>query len=160
MGITVRPLTAAHAAACDTIMRTLPDWFSHEGGLASCARAVRSQPGWVAEDGGRVLGFATWEQRTHATAEVTWMAVERSRHHTGIGTAIIETLCADLRERGYRLALAMTSAAARQPQPGPDSYESTRRFWFARGFYPLIELDIWDTDLALLMVRPLVHSAG
>ena len=38
---------------------------------------------------------------------------------------------------------------------GPDPYDETRAFWFARGFHPLIELDIWETDMALLMVRPL-----
>jgi hypothetical protein len=49
----------------------------------------------------------------------------------------------------------MTSAASKEAVPTPDSYESTRRFWFARGFHPLIELDIWVTDVALLMVRAL-----
>lgn len=160
MGVTVRPLAVGDAETCDAIMRGLPDWFSHEGGLADCAKAVRSRSGWVAEEDGRVLGFATWEQRTPATAEVTWMAVEWSRHHGGVGTAIIEAVCADLRERGYSLALAMTSAAAKEPVPGPDSYEATRRFWFARGFRPLIELDIWDTNIALLMVRPLITPGG
>jgi hypothetical protein len=31
----------------------------------------------------------------------------------------------------------------------------TRQFWKSRGFEPLTELDIWDTNFALLMVRPL-----
>jgi GNAT superfamily N-acetyltransferase len=160
VAVSVRTLAAGDAASCDAIMRGLPDWFSYEPGLEDCAKAVRSQSGWVAEEGGQVLGFATWERRTPATAEVTWMAVERGRHHGGVGTAIIEALCADLRERGYSLALAMTSAASKEPPPGPDSYEATRRFWFARGFHPLIELDVWETNFALLMVRPLAHSAG
>jgi hypothetical protein len=36
-----------------------------------------------------------------------------------------------------------------------DIHEATRRFWMARGFRQLIELDIWDTNIALLLVRPL-----
>ena len=155
MSITIRPLAPSDADACDAIMRGLPDFFGHEGGLAAYAHAVRAQAGWVAEEAGRVVGFATWETRTPATAEVTWMAVERSRRHAGVGTAIVETLAADLRARGFRLALAMTSAGQKQPRPGPDIYEATRRFWMARGFLPLIELDIWDTNIALLLVRPL-----
>jgi GNAT superfamily N-acetyltransferase len=160
MAPVVRPLRPPDAPACDAIMRTLPDFFGHEGGLADCAEAVRRQQGRVAEVEGRVAGFATWTSRTDATAEITWMAVERSLRHGGIGTAIVEAVCADLAERGYRLALAMTSARDKGPHAVDDVYEATRRFWFARGFDPLIELDIWDTNYALLMVRPLGPSAA
>ena len=136
-------------------MRGLPDWFSYEPGLADCANAVRTQAGWVAEDAGTVVGFATWEERTKYTAEVTWMAVQRERRLSGIGTQVIEALVDDLRSRGYRLALAMTSARSKVPDSGPDTYEETRRFWTARGFLTLIDLDIWQTDIALLQVRAL-----
>ncbi len=135
-------------------MRGLPDYFSYEPGLADCAKAVRTQAGWVAEDSGHVAGFATWEERTAATAEVTWMAVERERRHGGVGTAIINALCADLRTRGYKLALAMTSARSKD-EAIEDTYGPTRAFWSARGFVPLIELNIWETDVALLQVRAL-----
>jgi N-acetylglutamate synthase-like GNAT family acetyltransferase len=136
-------------------MQTLSDWFGYEPGLADCANAVRSQRGWVAEDDGTVIGFATWQERTSATAEVTWMAVERRHRDAGTGTALIEALCMDLRDRGFKLVLAMTSARAKEPDTGPDPYESTRAFWAARGFHPLIELDLWETDVAPLQVRTL-----
>ena len=151
----VRPLAPADAEVCDAILLGLPDYFGHAGGRAACAEAVRSQTGWVADGAGLVLGFATWQARTSATAEITWLAVERDRRHAGIGTAILEALLADLRSRGFRLALTMTSAGQKPPRPGPDVYEATRRFWLARGFLPLVELDIWDSNLALLLVRPL-----
>ena len=156
VSVLVRLLAVADADACDAIVLGHPDFFGHEGGRADCARAVRSQAGWVAEDAGRVVGFATWAERTTATAEITWMAVARDRRHQGIGTAIVEALVADLRERGFALALAMTSAGGKQPHAGPDTYAPTRRFWRARGFLPLIEMDIWDTNVALLQVRPLM----
>jgi GNAT superfamily N-acetyltransferase len=135
-------------------MRGLPDFFSYEPGLAACAEAVQCQAGWVADGGGNVVGFATWEKRTAATAEITWMAVDRDRRHGGIGTAIIEALCEGLRPRGYSLALAMTSARPKD-ESIEDTYGPTRAFWAARGFLPLIELDIWETDVALLQVRAL-----
>jgi GNAT superfamily N-acetyltransferase len=135
-------------------MRGLPDFFAYEPGLLDCASAVRTQPGWVAEADGVVAGFATWEERTPSTAEVTWMAVERERRHSGVGTAIIEVLCDSLQSRGYKLALAMTSARPKD-QEIEDTYGPTRAFWSARGFHPLIELDIWETDVALLQVRAL-----
>ncbi len=156
MTITVRPLAPSDADACDAIVLGLPEFFGHEGGRAECARAVRSQSGWAAEEAERVVGFATWAARTPASAEITWMAVERDHRHGGVGTVIVEALVGDLRAQGFDLALAMTSAAStKRAQPGPDVYEATRRFWMARGFLPLIELDIWDTDVALLLVRPI-----
>lgn len=155
MTVSIRPLAPADAPACDAIILSLPEFFGHEGGRADCAAAVRSQAGWVAEEDGRVIGFATWLQRTSVTAEVTWMAVHRDRRHHGTGTTVIERVVADLVEHGYKLALVMTSAASKQPATGPDTYEPTRRFWISRGFLPLTELDIWDTNIALLLVRPL-----
>jgi GNAT superfamily N-acetyltransferase len=134
-------------------MRTLPDFFSYEPGLEDCAKAVRSQRGFVAEVSGAIVGFATWEQRTEETAEITWAAVRADHRHSGVGTGIIEAVCSDLRERGYRLALAMTSAANKDHSE--DTYVATRAFWSRRGFHALIELDIWETNYALLMVRPL-----
>jgi GNAT superfamily N-acetyltransferase len=153
--IEVRPLQRADAERCDAIMRSLPDWFGYEPGLVSCSEAVRSQSGWVGIVDGEVAGFATWERRTDATAEVTWMAVHGERRSSGVGTAIIERLCEELRAQAFALALAMTSGAHKVAFEGPDPYDETRAFWFARGFHPLIELDIWETDMALLMVRPL-----
>jgi GNAT superfamily N-acetyltransferase len=152
--LVVRRLTVEDAEACDAIMRTLPDFFAYEPGLADCARAVRTQAGWVAEDDGEVIGFATWERRTDETAEVTWMAVRADRRHGGVGTEIIEAVVAEMKAQGFVLALAMTSARPKDAEI-EDTYGPTRAFWTARGFLPLIELDIWETDVALLQVRAL-----
>ncbi len=150
----VRPLATGDAETCDAILRSLPDFFGHEGGLASAFEAIRHQSGMVVESGGEVIGFATWEERTGETAEITWAAVHADRRGGGAGTALIGALCDALTALGYKLALAMTSAASKDASV-PDTYIPTRAFWTARGFRPLIELDIWDTNFALLMVRPL-----
>lgn len=159
MPVLTRPLTLADAAACDAVVRGLPEWFGHEGGRAECARAVREQRGVVAEDSGAVVGFATWARRTEAAAEITWAAVRRDRRHGGAGTAIVERIAAEIAADGYALALVMTSASTKAATNGADPYEETRRFWRSRGFLPLIELDIWETNMALLLVRPLGGAA-
>ncbi len=152
MATSVRPLRPEDAERCDAVMLSLPEFFGHEGGLASCAEAVRSEAGMVAERDGSVVGFATWEERTAETAEITWAAVHSDHRHSGAGTVLISALCEDFGSRGYKLALAMTSAANKDSSI-EDTYVPTRQFWKSRGFEPLIELDIWDTNLALLMVR-------
>jgi GNAT superfamily N-acetyltransferase len=156
--VEVRRLQPDDAGACITIMRGLPDFFGYEPGLEQAAKDLQTQDGWVVVVDGRLAGFATWTERTKATAEITWMAVESERRHQGIGTAIVERLVADLEERGFALALAMTSAGPKPADPSRDTYGPTRAFWHARGFHPLIELDIWETDFALLQVRPLIGA--
>jgi N-acetylglutamate synthase-like GNAT family acetyltransferase len=157
MAVTVRVLQVGDASACDAILLTLPDFFGHEGGRLACSEAVRTRDGLVAEESGGVVGFLTWEQRTESTIEITWMAVRRDRRHEGIGTRIVEALLVEARRRGSALVLAMTSAGPKHDNLAgvEDTYAPTRRFWAARGFLPLIELDIWDVDRALLLVRPL-----
>lgn len=156
----MRTLLLEDAEACDAIVRGLPEWFGHKGGRAACAEAVRRQRGRVAVEDGSVAGFAIWEERTSASAEITWAAVARERRGQGIGSRIVEAVIDDLLAAGYRLALVMTSAAAKGEAPYPDSYLPTRAFWRARGFLPLLELDIWETDVALLSVRPLTPRAA
>ncbi len=155
--VEIRHLQPADGPVCDAIMRTLPDWFAYEPGLEECARAVREQDGVVAVDDGEVIGFATWAPRTEVSAEITWAAVRKDRRNGGVGTRIIESLAQELSARGFALALAMTSARSKEPDPTWDSYEETRAFWRARNFYPLIELDIWESDVALLQVRALTQ---
>ena len=156
--MTVRRLRREDAEACDAILRTLPDFFGYEPGLAQAAEDVRSQEGWVAESAGRVVGFAVWTPRTEVTAEVTWMAVEAGARNSGIGTAIVERLVEELKARGFALALAMTSAGPKPGQPPGDTYIPTRAFWKVRGFQPLIELDIWETDPGAAAGAPAVRS--
>lgn len=153
ISFTIRPLTADDADDCDAIIRGLPDFFGHAGGIAACAHAVRNEAGWVAVADEQVIAFVTWERRSETSAELTWMAVERGYRHQGIGSAIVTALVTELRQRGFALALVMTAAGTPSAQ---DTYAGTRRFWRARGFLPLIELAIWETDHALLLVRPLV----
>jgi hypothetical protein len=132
--IAIRLLTHADGPPYDAIMRSVSDFFSYEPGLSDCAHAVPSQSGCVADDCRHVGRFATWEARTEVSAEITWMAVERHRRHGGGVTAIGEALVRDLRSRGYRLALALTSGRPKDLAVA-DTYQPTRRFWSARGSF-------------------------
>ncbi|MEO6397415.1 MAG: GNAT family N-acetyltransferase [Tepidiformaceae bacterium] len=157
MALIVRELRISDAPSCDDNVLSLPKWFGHEGGRAACAEAVREQGGIVAEESGQVVGFVTWVRRTPETAEATWMGVHRDERGKQVGTRIIEQLADDLRLGGFKLLLAMTSAASRTPVSGPDAYDDTRQFWQHRGFLLLGEFDLreWETNLALVMVRPI-----
>ena len=146
----VRPLAPDDAPACDAIIAGLPDFFGLESGIKACAEAVRTEPGLIAAgDAGVPLGFLTIEHPFPGCAEISWMAVERSKRGNGIGTALVERCAADEAAAGASLLLVMTSGDSQE-------YEATRGFYRARGFLPAKTFPgWWEGDLPLLLVRPL-----
>ncbi len=148
----MRPLAPADAAACDAIVRALPEWFGLEEGRADCAHAVRSQEGLVAVAAEEVMGFLTVVQPFAESAEISWMAVHPAQRGRRLGRRLVEALVELLEARGVRLLLVKT-LSSRHPSP---EYAATRAFYRGRGFLPAQELDIWGPqNPCLLMARPL-----
>ena len=146
----IRPLAPADAEQCDAVIRSLPDWFGNDQGIAEAAAAVRSQAGFVSEVDGAVTGFLTWKRHHPDAAEITWLAVHADQRGAGTGTALVEALVAAA--PGLRYLTVKTLSAACEYEP----YEETRAFYRARGFRELIELDLWGPENpATLFVRPL-----
>ena len=146
----IRPLVEADAARCDAIIRSLPDWFGNDDGIAECASAVRTQAGLVEVADGEVAGFVTWRHHHPASAEITWLAVDAGHRGRGAGTALVEELARRLRPVRFLLVKTLSAACDYEP------YESTRAFYCRRGFAELMELDIWGPENpATLFVRPL-----
>lgn len=131
---------AAHAEACDAIIRGLPDWFGVPEGIAECAAAVRSSHGFVAADADGVAGFLTDERRSSSVCEITWMAVRADRRGDGIGSRLVAALTGWLPDDTGLLIVKTLSD--REGDPGPE-YAATRAFYLARGFRPAAELDLW-----------------
>ena len=131
------------AAACDAIVRGLPDWFGLEEGIAACALAVRTHDGLVAVDGDEVTGFLTYEHADHDGAwEITWIAVRAARRGHGIGGELVSALAATLPQNG---TVRVKTVSDREGDPGPE-YNATRGFYLSQGFSPVAELDIWGPD--------------
>lgn len=132
-------------------MRSLPDWFGIEEGIAEARSYLESQEGLVAEEDGRILGFLTFASEFAESAEITWMAVVPDAHRRGVGRALIDVLVDELSRRGVRLLLVKTLADS---HPSPE-YATTRAFYRAMGFLPLTVLpEHWDeANPCLFMVR-------
>jgi GNAT superfamily N-acetyltransferase len=146
----IRPLQPGDAEQCDAVIRSLPDWFGNDQGIAEAAAAVRSQAGFVSAVDDTVTGFLTWKRHHPEAAEITWLAVHRDHRGGGAGTALVEELVAAL--AGTRFLTVKTLSAAAEYPP----YEETRAFYRARGFTELMELDIWGPENpATVFVLPL-----
>ena len=154
--IKVRPLTAADAESCDAVILSLPYHFGDAAGRRECAWAVRTSDGLVALLDGRVVGFLTVQRHFETSAEITWMAVHAAYRGRGVGRALIERLCRELRAEGRQLLLVMTLAAGHDEGDVADGYHRTRAFYRALGFIPAREFPAyWPTSPALLLVLPL-----
>ena len=142
--VTIRALDhALDARACDAIVASLPAWFGNADGLAECATAVRSHDGLVAVERDEVVGFVTFEDRSRAGWEITWMAVRADRRARGVGSALVEELGSVLPDDAE--VLFVKTLSDRDGDPGPE-YAATRAFYLARGFLPMAELDIWGPE--------------
>jgi GNAT superfamily N-acetyltransferase len=152
---TIRGLDASRdAAGCDAVIASLPDFFGVESGRADCARAVRSEPGAVAVDeDGRVVGFATWTSHRDDAAEITWAAVHRDARNRQLGRQIIAAVEAQARDAGIEWMTVMTVSPN---DTRPEVYTPTRHFWrHVAGYCELRDFDVWDSNLAVLMVKRL-----
>ena len=148
----IRPLQLRDADECDAIIAGLPDWFGNADGIRDAAAAVRTHEGLVAEDDRGVAGFLTLVHPYPTTSEVSWMAVRRDRHRTGVGTALLEAALDLLRTRDVRLLTVKTLSD--REDPGAE-YAQTRAFYLASGFVAVTELDIWGPENPCqLLARP------
>ena len=155
-GVSIRPLEAAHALACDEIIRSLPYHFGDPDGQRQCAEAVRASPGLVAVRDDQVVGFLTVAHQFESTSEITWMAVHARHRGQGIGRALVGRLTGQLRGQGRRLLLVLTVSSLEEEPGVDDGYQRTRAFYRSVGFLPARELpDLWPGDKALLLVMPL-----
>jgi GNAT superfamily N-acetyltransferase len=149
----IRPLAPTDAEACDAIVAGLPDWFGNADGVREAATAVRTHEGFVAEDGREVVGFVTLVHPYPTTSEISWMAVRRDRHRTGVGTALLDA-AVDLLKTRDRQLLTVKTLSDRE-DPGAE-YARTRAFYLASGFMPVAELDIWGPENPCqLLARPI-----
>jgi ribosomal protein S18 acetylase RimI-like enzyme len=79
-------------------------------------------------DGDELVGYACFGPTpdTLGTFDLYWIAVERSRQGTGVGTQLVSAIEQQLSADGGRLIVVETSSRA--------EYEPTRAFYEARGY--------------------------
>jgi GNAT superfamily N-acetyltransferase len=151
-GVEIRAFRAADEAACEAILRGLPEWFGIEESLVQYVRDLSVYETFLAWEGDRLAGFLALREHGPWSAEIHVMAVHRDRHRRGIGASLVEEAERRLRQRGHEYLQVKTLGPSR-----PDaSYGKTRAFYMARGFRPLEETALWgETNPCLIMVKRL-----
>lgn len=139
--------------AAKRLLATVPEWFGLPEANADYIEAARTKETWaVRDDAGTVIGLTLVDRHFPHVAELHLMVVDRGHHGQGVGTAMVEAVEMDARERGVRL-LQVKTLGASHPDVG---YARTRHFYERTGFLPLEETDLWGKDSpCLFMVKPL-----
>lgn len=139
-------------AACEAILRDLPDCFGIEEAILEYVDDMRSMPTIVVRADGRIAGFATLKQHNDSTSEIHVMAVDRRVHRHGVGRALVGEAARVAAEAGSAL-LEVKTLGPSHPDP---NYARTRRFYEAMGFLPVEEIDgLWPGNPCLIMVKVL-----
>ena len=165
----VRGPLSGQGAACEAVLRALPDWFGIEESIREYVRDVEKLPTFVAEEvvgdaggdaatvaaeaGGAVVGLLAVASHSAVAAEIQVIGVLADRHRGGIGRALLAAAEGWLRERGVRY-LTVKTLSSTDPDPG---YAGTRAFYEATGFVPLMELPtLWGAgNPCLVMLKTL-----
>ncbi len=146
----VRLATADDYAACEEILRALPEWFGIEAATAQYVADIQRMPTLVACDRGSVTGFLTLNPHNQSTVEIHVMAVYPEAHRQGVGQLLLEQAEEWSRERGFQLLEVKTLG----PSTESVHYDRTRSFYEATGFLPLEERDdIWPGNSCLILVK-------
>jgi len=142
------------SAACEPILRALPEWFGIEQAIVHYVGEIDRLPTFRAvAEAGITLGFVSIKQHSPHAAELYVMAVRREVHRHGIGRALTTAVEARLRARGVEYLQVKTLSPA-HPDP---NYARTRLFYQAAGFRALEEMpELWGKDNpCLIMVKKL-----
>ena len=152
MGWICRPDSQVSEAA-ERLLARVPEWFGLPEANADYIEAARTKETWtVRDDGGNVIGLTLVDRHFPHVAELHLMVVDRDHHGQGVGTAMVQAVEQDARERGVQL-LEVKTLGGSHPDPG---YARTRHFYEQAGFLPLEETDLWgEANPCLFMVKPL-----
>jgi GNAT superfamily N-acetyltransferase len=140
---------AERSRICREILGELPGWFGLPESNARYERAVADLPTFAVGDD----AFLSLKLHSPNAAELYLMGVRPELHRRGLGTALLQAAEDYLRERGVDYLQVKTLGPSRPSE----RYERTRRFYEARGFVPLEELDgVWDeNNPCLILVKHL-----
>lgn len=136
----------ARSRLCESILRSLPEWFGIESAVDEYVRAVADLPAFaIGED-----AFLALKVHNEFSAEVYVMGVRRELHGRGLGRALLRVAEEHVRSHGIEYLHVKTLG----PSHPSEHYARTRAFYERCGFAPLEEIHgLWDEgNPCLIMV--------
>jgi GNAT superfamily N-acetyltransferase len=130
-----RAITDEHEM-CWPIAEKLPESFTASG-VEALRRDLERHGALVAASDRAIIGFAVTKEKSTSIMELLWLAVAEGHQRGGVGSALLARVCDEATAAGTRVLEVKTLAAGAESA----EYEVTRRFYEARGFELLEEID-------------------
>jgi ribosomal protein S18 acetylase RimI-like enzyme len=86
------------ARICESILRSLPEWFGIEEALQAYVRGVMDTKFFTVQVGSRPVGFASILEHNEFTSEIYCMGIFEEVHGRGLGEKLLQTVEASLRQ--------------------------------------------------------------
>ena len=140
---------------CESILRSLPQWFGIEQVLIKYLKEIEKLPTLLAQVDNRYVGFLTFKRHNQYAAELYIMGIYPEYQRCGIGRTLVRHAESILRQQNIEYWQVKTLAAS-HPDP---FYIQTRAFYSAMEFRPLEEFrQLWGKDNpCLLMIKHLLN---
>lgn len=151
MSYSIQGPVLGKGAACEQILRALPDWFGIEEAIVQYGQAIDRLLTFLAEQAGEVLGFISLKQHYAGSWEVYVMGVSPGMHRQGLGKALMQAAETYVQSQGGGYLQVKTLGYSHPDE----AYARTRAFYQAMGFCPLEEIpQVWgDANPCLILVK-------
>lgn len=144
--------TREKGRVCESILRSLSQWFGIESSILEYIKDVGEMETWAAVDSNAV-GFISIKKHNGQTAEIHVMGLLPEFHGRKIGSDLIRAAEGSLISQGFKFLTVKTLSGSH-----PDvNYDRTRRFYLKCGFTPVEEFKtLWgEHNPCLMMVKSL-----
>jgi len=140
------------SATVEPILRSIPEWFGIESATQMYINKSAELPTWLAAVNGTPAAFITLAQPFPQSADIYCMAVHKSHHRRGIGSALLAHVEHHLRQCGVKFLQVKTMG----PSKPSREYAQTLKFYERVGFTRLEELHgVWPGIPCLILVKSL-----
>ena len=138
---------------CESVLRSLPDWFGIEEAILDYTEKVTDMPMFVSYDGDTLTGFISINHHGRYSSEIYVMGVLPDYHGKGIGRKLVDEVQRYLKNTETEFLQVKTLDESRESE----SYRKTRLFYKALGFKELeVFPTLWDeNNPCLLLVQSL-----
>jgi len=148
---------AKKSEICESVTRSLPDWFGIESSILDYIEGVKNRYFLSVKVGEIPVGFISIEDHNEYTSEVYVLGIVEELHGRGIGKRLFERVEEKLSREGKKF-LTVKTLSDSHPDEG---YKKTRGFYSSIGFYPLEEFeDLWDEENPCLLMVKVLEERG
>lgn len=133
---------------CETVLRSLPQWFGIESAILDYIKDVQRMETWAAIESDAV-GFLSLNKHNQRTAEIHVMGILPEYQGKKIGTDLVRMAVESLVSQGFQFLTVKTLSESRPDE----NYDQTRHFYLRSGFTPIEEFKtLWGEHNPCLMM--------